>query len=122
MNPTFLSPDDLPPTSTSELDEKLRRQLEASIAKRFYEACDGVTQALLCQCKWHITTQAAALTLVLICPDMAVNWRVLHNIAALANQLARFTMRARIRVCPPAETGVPFELRVDEIAIHDDSE
>lgn len=122
MNPTFLTPDDLPPTSASELDEKLRRQLESSIAKRFYEACDGVTQSLLCQCEWHITTQAAALTLVLICPDMAANWRVLNNITFLANQLARFTMSARIRVCPPAEAGIPFELRVDEIAIYDDSE
>lgn len=120
MNPTFLSPDDLPPPTLTGVDEKLRRQLEASIAKRFYEGCDGVIQALLCQCEWTITTQATALTLVLTCPDMAVNWRVLHNIVPLANQLARFSMSAQIRVCPPSEIGTPFELRVDEIAVYDD--
>lgn len=121
MNPTFLSPDDLPPSSITELDEQLRRQLEESISKHFYESCDGVIQALLCQCKWHITTRASALTLVVVCPDMAANWRVLNNVVPLANQLGNFSWSAKIRICPPPEAGVPFEIRVDEVGIHGDS-
>lgn len=117
MNPTFLPPEDLPPTAPTALDEKLRQQLEASIAKRFYEACDGVTQALLCQCKWQITTQAIALTLAMDASNAAVHWRILHNLIPLANQLARFSPNAKIRISPPPELGKPFELQVNEIAI-----
>jgi hypothetical protein len=117
MNPTFLPPEDLPPTSGFELDQKLHRQLEESITKRFYEACDGVVQGLLCQCQWQVTTRASALTLVLTCPNAAVNWRVLNNLIPLASQLARFCPSAKIRVCPPSEVGTPFELWIDEIAI-----
>ncbi|WP_416674153.1 hypothetical protein [Egbenema bharatensis] len=116
MNPTFLPPDDLPPTQLTALDEKLRQQLEESIAKRFYEACDGVTQSLLCQCKWQITTQAVALTLRIDCVNAAAHWRVLHNLVPLANQLARFSLSAKIHISPPPEIGVPFELQVSEIA------
>lgn len=117
MHPTFLPPDDLPPTAPTELDKALCRQLEDSIAKRFYEACDGVTQALLCQCRWQMTTKASALTLIVECPDAAAHWRVLNNLIPLANQLARFSMNAKIRICPPPELGTTFELQVDEIAI-----
>jgi hypothetical protein len=117
MGLTFLPPEDLPPTSITAVDETLRCQLEKSVAKRFYEACDGVTQGLLCQCNWHITTQARALTLVIVCSSAAANWRVLHNLVLLANQLARFSPHAKIRICPPPELGTPFELWIDEIAI-----
>lgn len=117
MGPTFLPPEDLPPVSITAFDQKLCRQLEESLAKRFYEACDGVVQGLLCQCNWHITTKASALTLVIACSDAAANWRVLHNLVLLANQLARFSAHAKIRICPPPEMGAPFELWIDEITI-----
>lgn len=117
MNRASLSPDDLPPTKPTELDATLRRQLEEAITRRFYEACDGVTQALLCQYQWRITTEARALTLVIVCPDQAANWQILHNLEPLAKQLDRYSHHARIRVCPPAEMGSTFEIRVDEIAI-----
>lgn len=117
MGSTFLPPEDLPPVSITALDEKLCRQLEESVARRFYEACDGVVQGLLCQCNWHITTQATALTLVIGCANAAAHWRVLHNLVLLANQLARFSGHAKIRVCPPPELGEPFELWIDELAI-----
>lgn len=117
MGLTFLPPEDLPPVSITAFDEKLRRQLEASVAKRFYEACDGVVQGLLCECNWHITTQATALTLVIVCANAAAHWRVLHNLVLLANQLALFSTHAKIRICPPPEFGNPFELWIDELAI-----
>lgn len=117
MGPAFLPSEDLPSPSITALDEKLRRQLEESVAKRFYEACDGVVQGLLCQCNWQITTRASALTLVITCSNAAAHWRVMHNLVLLANQLARFSAHAKIRICPPAELGKPFELWIDELAI-----
>lgn len=117
MGLSFLPPDDLPPVSITALDEKLCRQLEDSIAKRFYESCDGVIQGLLCQCNWHITTKASALTIEIVCSNATANWRVLHNLVLLANQLAQFSTHAKIRICPPPEFGDPFELWIDELAI-----
>lgn len=115
MNLAFLPPDDLPPLNLTAADQTLCRQLEASVSRRFYEACDGVIQGLLCQCDWHITTKASALTLVITCSNAAANWRVLHNLVLLANHLSQFNARAKIRICPPPEMGTPFELWLDEI-------
>lgn len=117
MNPIFLPPDDLPPSAPTAADAQLRQRLEASITKRFYEAGDGVTQALLCQCKWQITTQAVALTLAIDTTNAALHWRILNNLVPLANQLARFSPNAKIHISPPPEFGPSFELQVNEIAI-----
>jgi len=112
-----LPSDDLP---SAQLDGMLQRHLEETIARRLYEACDGVTQALLTGCEWFITTNAPALTLVVNCPDRSTNWRVLNHIAALAQPLETFAPNARIRVCPPAGLGEPLEVRVDEIPVFRD--
>lgn len=121
MNTFFLPPDDLPPAQLSSLDEELRRQLEASTAKHFYEGCDGVTQSVLSSCDWHITSNSSALMLVITCPDMTINWRVLNNIVSIGNQLAQFSGGAKVRICPPEGIGTPFEIRVDEISVYRDS-
>lgn len=122
MTPTpSLPPDDLPSTQTNQSDAFLRRQLEDSVTRHFYESCDGVTQSLLMTCDWGLTTSSTALTLVINCPDMPTNWRVLNNIVPIANRLEKFAPTAKIRVCPPAELGSPYEIRVDEIAIYRDS-
>lgn len=120
MSTFSLSADDLPPEQPLPLDNLLRSQLEDAIGRRLYESCDGVTQSVLASCQWHVTTQAEALTLVIQCPDAATNWRVLNNLVLIATYLEAFTSSARIRVSPPAEVGVPFEMRVDEIAIYRD--
>jgi hypothetical protein len=121
MNPHVPLPDDdLPPASLSEPDETLRHQLEEAIARRFYESCDGVTQSLLTVCSWHITTQATALTLVINCPDLAVNWRVLNHLANLATPLEALAPNAHIRICPPEGAGEPLNIRIDEIPVFRD--
>lgn len=120
MSRSSLPSDDLPPSQISELDRILRRQLEASTAKHFYESCDGVTQSVLSSCEWSITTNSSALMLVINCPDLALNWRVLNNIVPIGTRLAQFSSRAKIRVCPPDESGTPFEIRVDEISLYRD--
>ncbi|MDX2099445.1 MAG: hypothetical protein SFW36_16825, partial [Leptolyngbyaceae cyanobacterium bins.59] len=90
--------------------------------RRFYEACDGVTQSLLTRCEWHMTTQSRALTLIIHCPDAGFVWRVLNNLIPLGTQLERFSERARIRITPPIGTGSPFEMRVDELSIYHESD
>jgi len=121
MNPLPpLPPDDLPPFQTEQGDVVLRRQLEDSLGRRFYETCDGVTQALLTSCEWYVTTDSTALTLVINCPDTAINWRILNNIVSISTPLAELSTRAKIRVgCPGG--APPFEIRVDEISLYRDS-
>lgn len=121
MDKPSLPPDDLPPAKAGGLDRLLRRQLEESTSKRFYEACDRITQLLLSSCEWYITTNASALTLVINCPDVATNWYILSNIVAIGSRLEQFSSSAKIRVCPPIGKGTPFEIRVDEISVYRDS-
>lgn len=108
-----LSPEDRPPDAITDLDAVLRRQLELSTRKHFFEACDGFTQSLLMECGWTINI-AEVLMLVIHCPDPITNWRVLNRIGAIARLLAQFSPNAKIRVYPPPDTGGPFDMRVDE--------
>ncbi len=120
MNPTSFSPDDLPPAQLTPPDRALQRQLEDSIARRFYEACDGVTQSLLTGCEWCIQTRSSVLMLVINCPDMPTNWRVLNNLISLAAPLELFSNNVRVRICPPMGNGEPLEIRLDEISVFRD--
>ncbi|MEO0407621.1 MAG: hypothetical protein AAF289_09750 [Cyanobacteria bacterium P01_A01_bin.135] len=108
-----LPPDDRPPVSLSDLDVTIRRQLELSVSKHFFEACDGVTQSVLMECGWTVRT-AEALMLVVHCPDATTNWRVLNRVTKIADVLARFSKLAKVRVYPPSGTGDPFDMRVNE--------
>jgi hypothetical protein len=116
----FLPADDQPPAQMGQPDQCLQRQLEECVTKHFYEACDGVTQGLLLRCEWRIASMADALTLEILCPDMMTNWRVLNNVVPLGNTLKQFVPSAKVRICPPADTGMPFEVRVDEVSVHRD--
>jgi hypothetical protein len=98
----LFTPDDLPPAQATEQDHELAQQLRKSISRQFYEACDGVTQALLLACKWQITNEStAALTLVIHSPDKRTNWRLLRHLVTIAQGLERFTDQAQIRICAP---------------------
>ncbi|NJN20831.1 MAG: hypothetical protein HC812_06115, partial [Leptolyngbya sp. RL_3_1] len=57
---------------------------------------------------------AEVLMLVIYCPDALNNWRVLGQMAAIAETLAQFSPRAKIRVHPPSGMGAPFDMRVNE--------
>jgi hypothetical protein len=113
--------DDLPPVQATQLDEMLQRQLEEAVAKRLYEGCDGVTQSLLTTCEWAITLSAPTLTLIINCPDTRIYWRGLNYILPIGNQLGKFSSSAAIRICPPANTGAPFEIQVNKITAYRDS-
>lgn len=113
MAPHALPPEDRPPENLTDLDAGLRRQLELSTSKHFFEACDGPTQSLLMECRWTINA-ADVLMLIIQCPDQLRNWRVLHHLPQIASPLAQFSPLAKIRVYPPHGTGGPFDMRVDE--------
>ncbi|MBU7583289.1 MAG: hypothetical protein KAF91_10350 [Nostoc sp. TH1S01] len=111
---------DYRPMQPSSADIILRQQLEHSISKYFYEACDRTIQNLLSHCRWYVTSDASAMTLVIECPDPVTNWRVLQQIVAMGSLLQSIVSSAKIRVCPPESQGIPFEMRVDEIAVYRD--
>ncbi len=115
-----LPDEDLPPSQTTLPDRILQRQLEKSIEKYFYQACDRPTQALLSKCEWYITMNAKSLTLVIECPDPVTNWRILKSLVKFGCGLEHLPS-ARIRVCPPPNTGTPFDMRVEEISVYRDS-
>lgn len=120
MGLSSLPSDDRAPVKLGKDDTTMHRQLKEALSKGFYEACSGVIQALLLTCEWHLATNADVLTLVIACPNMTVNWRVLSNLVALGHSLQRFTPNAKICICPPVGMGIPFELRVDEISMYRD--
>ncbi|KAM3094976.1 hypothetical protein ACKFKG_14790 [Phormidesmis sp. 146-35] len=115
MDTSYLVPDDLPPSEWTEQDAWLRRRLEEAVNRCFYESCDGVMQALLINCHWGFSITASALTLVIHCPDQAINLRVLNNVVAIANLLKPFSKTAKISICPP--NGEALDVRVDEVSV-----
>jgi hypothetical protein len=112
------SPDDLPPSRSTQIDGFLRRQLEISIGKNFYDNCSNTVKLLLTDCEWYFTTNASVITLVINCPDLTISWSVLNEIVAIATTLEKFASSAKIRVSPPVGKGEPFEIRVDELDIY----
>ncbi|AFY47077.1 hypothetical protein Nos7524_1187 [Nostoc sp. PCC 7524] len=116
----YFNSDDYHPMQPSSADIMLRQQLEYSISRYFYEACDRTLQNLLSNCRWYVTTQANAMTLVIECPDQFTNWRVLQKLVPMGTLLSQIVSSAKIRVCPPESEGVPFEMRVDELSVYRD--
>ncbi len=111
--PDLHSPEDLPPSATTDLDLELKRQLEISISRYFFEACDGLAQSLLVECEWSIHI-SEVLTLVIYSPDRSKNWRILNRMTTFAERLSQFSPQAKIRVYPPSSSEEPFDMRVDE--------
>jgi hypothetical protein len=118
MTQYAMAPDDLP--AASALDETLRRELEFALSKYFYQACDGVIQALLMSCEWSITTQKNPLTLMIVCPDLGVRRRVLNHLVALTNCLEPFSSHAKICICLPLTLDDPLEISVNEVSVYGD--
>ncbi|MDJ0734054.1 MAG: hypothetical protein QNJ47_08240 [Nostocaceae cyanobacterium] len=114
----FFPHDDSHPGQLTSTDIVLRQQLEHSMGKCFYSACDRSIQKLLSSCRWYFTTNADTMTLVIECPNQVINWRVLQKIVPMGSWLNQFITSAKIRICPPE--GVPFEMRVDEISVYRD--
>ncbi|MEC4815647.1 MAG: hypothetical protein SAK29_20575 [Scytonema sp. PMC 1069.18] len=114
----FFHDDDLHPIQPTSADIILRQQLEYSISQYFYTGCDRNLQDLLSNCRWYVTTLNAAMTLVIECPDQVTNWRILQQLVPMAERLHQVVTSAKIRVCPPKGRGMPFEMRVDELAVY----
>ncbi|MBW4512382.1 MAG: hypothetical protein KME64_38700 [Scytonematopsis contorta HA4267-MV1] len=120
MNKQQLPPDDLPAEFTV-YDEVLRRRLNESATKGFYESCDRITRALLSQTEWNLSTKPPIIRLVINCPSIEVYWYIISAITQIANRLDRLCDgKAIICVFPPKEYGAPFEMRVSEIFLYKD--
>jgi hypothetical protein len=120
MNKSFLNPDDLPPDKVTSADRMIQVELERSIGRCMYEACDQITQALLSNCQWYLTTDNSTLKLTIDCPDVVSYWHIVSNIPQIGKQIERFSSRAKIRVYPPSGKGMPFEISVNEISAYRD--
>lgn len=110
-----LHPDDLPPVQATQLDGLLLRQLEEATGKRFYQSCGPITRTLLSSCHWYFTTKASSLTLIIVCYDIESYWQMTNAIPHIVGKLKQFSDSAKIRLCPPTQKGIPWELRLDEI-------
>ncbi|WP_228059606.1 hypothetical protein [Plectonema radiosum] len=117
-NKYFFQNDDLGPFQPSSADIVLRQQLEKSLSKFFYDNCDRKIRDLLSVCRWYVTTQTSAMVLVIECPDQVTNWRVLQRMVPMASLLNNIASSAKIRICPPVNQGIPFEMRVDELSVY----
>jgi hypothetical protein len=118
MTQYTMAPDDLP--AASALDEPLGRELAFALSKYFYQACDGVIQALLMSCEWSITAQKPPLTLMIVCPDLGVRRRVLNHLVALTTSLGSFSSQAKICICLPLTLDDPLEISINEISVYGD--
>jgi hypothetical protein len=116
----LLPPDDLPPIEVTKQDGMLHLELEQSVGRCFYQACDRITQVLLSNCQWYLTTSNTTLTLVIDSPDIISYWHIVSNIPQLGNRLERFTSNGKIRVYPPFGKGMPVEISVNEISAYRD--
>ncbi|MGK7938588.1 MAG: hypothetical protein AB4062_00215 [Crocosphaera sp.] len=110
MSQPYLPPDDLPALDSSV--RELSWELEEVTGEKFYNNCDPITQDLLRQCGWDVTIRSKGLTLVVICPNHGLNWRVLQSIPLLANSLQTLSNTAKIRIYPPPGTGTPMDVMV----------
>jgi hypothetical protein len=119
MNPPLLHPDDSAPQEPSSFDQLLHRQLRQSVARYFYESCDGVIQALLLSCQWQMTTTVDAFTLIIHCSSINTHHRVLNYLPSLARHLAQFSPTAHIRVVSPDAAAPALDVRADDYSLAD---
>jgi hypothetical protein len=95
-------------------DYQLQLDLDEMTRQYFFSTCDPLLQSILSQCAWRLTSQGKALTLIIVCPTLVLNWLILEKMAAFATVLGGFAESALIRVHPPLGYGEPLEMRVDE--------
>ena len=134
MNFFPLSTDDLPPTVPTLTDWKLRQQLEQACRQYIYAALirqlsqqedrnDFISEEsaslydLLNRCDWYLNTDGTHNTLVIQCPDLITNWRILELAIQLGRVLEPLSI-GKIRICPPNNQGTPLEIRVDELSVY----
>ena len=117
-NKYFSQDDDLGNFQPSSADIILRQQLEKSVSNFFYDNCDRKIRDLLSVCRWYVTTHTSAMVLVIECPDGVTNWRILQKMVPMASLLNNIASSAKIRVCPPSNQGIPFEMRVNELSVY----
>ncbi|MBD2185663.1 hypothetical protein H6S82_02415 [Planktothrix sp. FACHB-1355] len=109
MKTFILPPDDLAPICTS-VDRDLLSQLQEAVSNHFYAGCDRITQTLLTQCQWSLTTNQDVPTLKIFCPDAETYWDIVGNMENISEYLSRVTQSSRIEVIPGDKKNIYFEV------------
>ena len=112
MTTPCLPPDDLP--SLDPIYRELSWELEEVTGEIFYNNCDPIIQDVLKQCGWDITIRRKGLFLVVICPNNSLNWQILKSLPLLADSLQMLSNTAKIIIYPPAGTGTPMDVMVED--------
>lgn len=115
MNKSSLHPDDVPPIKTTLLDELLHRQLSEATGKLFYQTISSITRVLLSHCHWYFQANTSPLVLIIICYDIENYWHVGDAIPQIVNRLKRFSNSSIIRIYPPSENQIYWEIGVNEL-------
>lgn len=115
MNKSYLHPDDVPPIKTTLLDELLHRQMAEVTGKLFYQALSPLTRMLLSHCHWYFQANTSPLVLIIISYEMESYSHVGDAIPQIVNRLKRFSNSSTIRIYPPSENHIYWEIGVDEL-------
>lgn len=115
MNKSSLHPDDVPPTKATLLDELFYTQLAEVTGKHFYQACSPITRVLLSHCHWYFQTKTSPLVLMIICYDIESYSHIADAIPQIVNRLKRFSNSSTIRIYPPTDNHIYWEIGVDEL-------
>jgi len=113
MYKSSLYSDDLPIYEISLRDQLLLRQLEESIGKKFFQACDSISRTLLTSCHWYFSTNTGVLALEIVCHNHESYWFVQHALFQLGMTLTKFTNKAKINIHPPQGEGEPWSMKVN---------
>ncbi|MDJ0795410.1 MAG: hypothetical protein QNJ51_01035 [Calothrix sp. MO_167.B12] len=113
MSKSSLYSDDLPIYQISIHDELLLRQLEESVGKKFFQACDHISRNLLTSCHWYFSTNTGVLTLEIICHNRESYWLVHNALFQLGMTLTKFTNKGKINIHPPKGEGKPWSMKVN---------
>jgi hypothetical protein len=120
MNQPYLSPDDLP-THRTIISEVLLSQLEETIKRRFFLACDRTIRVLLSSCHWYFKINSGILILIMVCQDIESYQHVLTTVPYLADKLKLFANQAKISISSPVNHGIPWVIGINDILPGEDS-
>ncbi|MBW4612233.1 MAG: hypothetical protein KME21_02940 [Desmonostoc vinosum HA7617-LM4] len=121
MKQPYLSPDDLPSYRTTLISEILLSQLEETIKKKFFLACDRMVRIVLSSCHWYFKVNSGILMLVMICHDIESYQQIMMTVPHLASKLKRFANQAKISISSPVNQGIPSVISITDIFSDEDS-
>ncbi len=91
------------------VDWALHRDLEGVVAQCFYDRCDRTVQSVLQDCDWLISITAQQLLLLIYCPAVSVQERILHYSPQILGALGHLMVQGVVQVCSGGVNGAFYE-------------